>query len=185
MIEHGFLAQVLARDPRGLVSLPEAPVDRAFEEFLALHRSLQEAAASSAAASAASPSPHATPEASVPTPLPGPELSSFLCRLATHVWRAKSKMVDPATGAARDDMRRVYRHIEGAVETLAQNGVVLQDWLNQAYDVGLPVKVLSYQPTPGLTRDTILETLRPAVIWNGRMLQLGEVIVGTPTPAQA
>jgi hypothetical protein len=164
------------------VSLPQAPVDRAFEEFLALHRSLQEAASSTSADTTSSP---AAPEASVPAPLPGEELSSFLCRLATHVWRAKSKMIDPATGAARDDMKRVYRHIEGAVETLGQSGVVLQDWLNQGYDVGLPVKVLSYQPTPGLTRDTILETLRPAVIWNGRMLQLGEVIVGTPPPAQA
>ena len=168
MIEHGFLAQVLARDPRSLVRLPDAPVDQAFDELLALHRSLQDAPQSAAA-----PAP-------TPSPSPDEEIGSFLCRLATHLWRAKSKMLDPGNGAPRDDMKRVYRHIEGALDSLTQSGIVIQDWLNQPYDVGLPVKVLSYQPTAGLPRDTILETLRPAVIWNGRMLQLGEVIVGTP-----
>lgn len=171
MTEHGFLAQVLARDPRSLVRFPDAPVEKALDDLVTLHRNMQDA-------------PQTDPDALLPSPNPGEEMGPFLCRITTHVWRAKSKMIDPATGIPREDMRRVFRHIEGAVDTLEQAGVTMQDWLNQPYDVGLPVKVLSYQPTAGISCDTILETLRPAVIWNGRMLQLGEVIVGTPTPAQ-
>jgi hypothetical protein len=56
----------------------------------------------------------------------------------------------------------------------------MNDWVNQPYDTGLPVKVLSFQPTPGLDRDTVIETVRPTVIWKDRLLQSGEVIVGTP-----
>lgn len=167
MTEHGFIAQVLARDPRRLVRFPDVPVDKALEDLASLHRIMKDA-------------PRPETDSRLPSAHPGEEIGAFLCRVSTHVWRAKAKMVDPATGTPREDMRRVYRHIEGAVDALTQGGVVMQDWLNQPYDVGLPVKVLSYQPTPGITRDTILETLRPAVIWNGRMLQLGEVIVGTP-----
>lgn len=165
MTEHGFLAQVLARDPRHLVRFPEAPLELAQQQLASLHRTMQE-----------SPQPQVDTE---PAPPPG-DLGAFLCRLATHVWRAQNKMIDTTTGTPREETRRLYRHIEGALDTLTEQGIVMQDWVNKPYDVGLPVKVLSYQPTKGLQCDTILETLRPAVVWNGRMLQVGEVIVGTP-----
>jgi hypothetical protein len=31
-----------------------------------------------------------------------------------------------------------------------------------------------------VVRDTILETVRPTVMWKNRLVQLGEVVVGTP-----
>ena len=67
---------------------------------------------------------------------------------------------------------------------LKQMGLTMNDWVNQPYDAGLPVKVLTFQPTPGLDRDTILETVRPTVIWKDRLLQSGEVIVGTPVVSE-
>ena len=93
-------------------------------------------------------------------------------------------MVDPKTGAPREETRRLYRHIEGALEALTGMGVRLSDWIDQPYDAGLPVKVLSFQPTPEVTRDTVIEAVRPAVFWQDRLLQVGEVIVGIPqTPS--
>ena len=80
-------------------------------------------------------------------------------------------------------MKRAYRHVESAIDSLAQMEVTMNDWLNQSYDVGLPVKVLAFQPTPGLTRDTVIEAVRPAIVWKNQLLQLGEVIVGTPPAA--
>jgi hypothetical protein len=59
-------------------------------------------------------------------------------------------------------------------------GVVIRDQLNEPYDPGLPVNVLTFQPMPGLTRDTIIEVVRPTIIWQERVLQIGEVVVGTP-----
>jgi hypothetical protein len=29
-------------------------------------------------------------------------------------------------------------------------------------------------------RDTVIETVRPTVMWKDRLVQLGEVVVGTP-----
>jgi hypothetical protein len=105
---------------------------------------------------------------------------AVLARLALHVWRARSRTINPATGEVREDMQKIHRHVMGALETLEQAGLRMEDWLGKPYDVGLPLKVLSYQPSPGLAQDTIIETLRPVILIKGRMLQLGEVIVGTP-----
>jgi len=110
-------------------------------------------------------------------------LSGSLAGLATQVWRAKVRIIDPETGAPREEMRRVYRHIESAYDVFGQMGLTIKDWMNQPYDAGLPVKVLAFQPTPGLERDTVLESVRPSVIWKDRLLQLGEVIVGIPPSA--
>ena len=63
---------------------------------------------------------------------------------------------------------------------LKQMGLTINDWVNQPYDAGLPVKVLTFQPAPGVDRDIILETVRPTVMWRDRLVQLGEVVVGTP-----
>jgi hypothetical protein len=108
-----------------------------------------------------------------------------LTALATQVWRARVRIIDPETGEPREEMRRIHRHIEGAYETFSQLGLTISDWVNQPYDAGLPVKVLTFQPTPDLQRDTVLEAVRPTVIWKDRLLQMGEVIVGTPQNTEA
>jgi antitoxin component of RelBE/YafQ-DinJ toxin-antitoxin module len=77
-------------------------------------------------------------------------------------------------------MRRVHRHLEGALDVLKEMGLTINDWINQPYDAGLPVKVLTFQPAPEVERDTVIETVRPTVMWKDRLVQLGEVVVGTP-----
>lgn len=164
-----LLAQVFARDPRKQVHFPDLPVD---EALTAMHR--LEAALRGQPASAPAPAT-AEPEAD-----DSEGLSAAFGGLATQVWRAMGKTVDPATGEPREEMRRVHRHIAGALDVLKQMGVTINDWVDQPYDAGLPVKVLTFQPTPGVDRDTILETVRPTVMWKDRLVQLGEVVVGTP-----
>lgn len=171
----GLLQQILARNPRRLARFPEVPIEQALIEW----RQLQ------APPAAAAPMAPVTPAPLPAGPTSEPALAEFLGSLATHVWRAKNKMVDSATGEPREDAKRTYRHIEAAIETLRQMEVTVNDWLNQAYDAGLPVKVLAFQPTPGLVRDTIVEVMRPAVIWKERLLQSGEVIVGIPLAPDA
>jgi hypothetical protein len=166
-----LLAQIFARDPRKLVRFPELPVDEALTALRRLEAALREPPAAAPA----------TPEPGVDDP---EGLSAAFGGLATQVWRAMGKTVDPATGEPREEMRRVHRHIEGALDVLKQMGLTINDWVNQPYDAGLPVKVLTFQPAPGIERDTIIETVRPTVMWKNRLVQLGEVVVGTPAGAR-
>lgn len=100
--------------------------------------------------------------------------------IATNAWRAKTKMVDPDTGEAKAEMKRVYRHIEAIYESLKQIGVETIDPVGRIYDSGMALKVVSFEPTPGLSSEEIKETIKPSVVWLGRLIQIGEVIVGTP-----
>jgi hypothetical protein len=164
MTTPSFFDLVFARDPRRIVRFPEAPLDQAFVELEKIE--------------------------SAPTPAPAPAADSpalaldQIAAIATHVWRAKNKLIDPESGQPREETKRTYRHIESTLDALAQMGVAIRDQLNEPYDPGLPVNVLTFQPMPGLSRDTIVEVLRPTIIWQERVLQVGEVIVGTPeTPS--
>lgn len=181
MSHPSLLAQLLARDPRKLVRFPDLSVDAALEELRVLQEKLQAAAAPSAP-------PVSVPAATKPdVPAPaglGDGVGPALCALATHVWRTKGKLVDPTTGEPKEETKRAYRHIESAMETFAQMNLTLNDWLDQPYDPGLPVKVLMFQPTPGVIRDTVVEAVKPTVIWRDQLLQLGEVVVGIPGNAE-
>ncbi len=163
-----FLQQLLARDPRKLARFPDPAIDQALTAWRALSETIATPVAAPAPAA-----PSAATAASDAAGLDGP-----LADLATHVWRARHRLQDNAQPA--DVVRRSGRHIDAAVEAFAQLELTLKDWLNEPYDPGLPVKVLTFQPTPGLSRDTIVEAIRPAVLWRGRLLQSGEVVVGVP-----
>jgi hypothetical protein len=158
MTTPSFFELVFARDPRRIVRFPEAPLDQALADWEKIQ---------------------STPVPAPPADTPAPALDQ-VAAIATHVWRAKNKLVDPASGLPREETKRTYRHIESTLDALAQMGVVIRDQLNEPYDPGLPVNVLTFQPMPGLSRDTIVEVLRPTIIWQERVLQVGEVIVGTP-----
>lgn len=103
-----------------------------------------------------------------------------LAVIATNAWRAQNKMVDPMTGEAKEEMKRVYRYIETIIESLSQMGIQIIDPVGHQYDSGMALNVLSYEPTPGLTKEEIKETIKPSIALNGHLIQMGEVIIGTP-----
>ncbi|MFT3784378.1 MAG: hypothetical protein QM790_20400 [Nibricoccus sp.] len=198
-MQYSLLAQLLARDPRKVVRFPDVPLDQALAALQRLHATVEELKAVPAPAEPyapaigsmppvvpAAPAETAQPESTANEQAPSPAnadlegITGSLANLATQVWRARNRIIDPATGEPREEMRRLHRHIEGAMDTFGLMGVVINDWVNQPYDAGLPVKVLTFQPTPDVQRDVVLEAVRPTVIWKDRLLQMGEVIVGIP-----
>lgn len=166
MPHHSIFAQLLAKNPRRQARYPDAPLDQALREF----ETLQEKAAAP---------PPAQPVAEATAAVdPASPLSGAIASVVTNLWRAKLKLVDATTGEPKEETRRVHRHIEGALETFQQLGVTITELMNQPYDAGLPVKVLTFQPMPGIERDTIVEVVRPTIIWQDTLLQMGEIVVG-------
>ncbi|RKN06881.1 hypothetical protein [Streptomyces radicis] len=98
-----------------------------------------------------------------------------LAEIATAAWRLRNKVE-----ATEDTPPGVRRHTQALADTLAEAGLETRSYEGTPFDPGLRMRVLAYQPTPGLERDEVIETLRPAVYLNGSALTLGEVIVGTP-----
>ena len=89
-------------------------------------------------------------------------------------------MFQPGTDRPLDEMKRAYRHLESTWDALTQAGVEIIDHTGVPFDAGLALKVIAYQPLPDVSRERVLETLKPTVYFRQERLQMGEVIVATP-----
>ena len=119
-----------------------------------------------------------------PSPAPaqstGGPSAEMLAEVATGLWRLRQRMVDPDSGRPLEEMRRAFRHLESVWDALAAAGVEVQDHTGMAFHTGLALDVLAFQPTAGVERERVIETIKPSVYFKGRAIQMGQVIVGTP-----
>jgi hypothetical protein len=109
----------------------------------------------------------------------------FIAEMATGLWRMRTRMLDPETNRALDSMKRPFRHLESVWELLNTAGIEVQDHTNETFNSGLALSVIAFQPTEGLDRERVLETIRPSIYRGDRVVQMGQVIVGTPLAAAA
>jgi hypothetical protein len=107
--------------------------------------------------------------------------AEFLIRLGTNLWRLRHKMIDPGTAQPIETMRRVFPQVESMWDDLAQLGVEVRDHTGEFVPEGgvFGLKIVALQPTPGINRETVVETIKPSVYFRGQTIQMGEVIVGT------
>jgi len=107
------------------------------------------------------------------------ELASFV-DLGCSAWKLRQKMFDQTTGEPKDDVRHLARHVEVIWERLSELGLQVQDHTGNPFDSGQSLEVLAFQPTRGLSREIVIETVRPTVYFAGKRILMGQVIVGTP-----
>ncbi len=98
-----------------------------------------------------------------------------VAELATSLWRLRTR-----AERSPDTPRVMVRHLEAAWDVLAEAGIEIKDHVNEPFDPGVAFKVLAFQPTPGIVREQVVETMRPGIYLGSRTLQMAEVIVGTP-----
>jgi hypothetical protein len=105
-----------------------------------------------------------------------------VAQLATALWRTRRRMIDPETREPFASMAKVHHHLSAAFDALTQLGITIHDHAGEIFS-GQSLRVITFQPVPGMLREKITETVRPGIYWNGHLLQLEEVIVGTPAQA--
>jgi len=114
-----------------------------------------------------------------------PPIAKATLTVATNAWRLRARLVDPGSNEVRedvskDDVRKMVRYVGAIYEAFAEIGIEIKDRTGEAFDYGLPEKVVTAQPQEGLSRERIIETLRPTIYWNEKLAQQGEVIIATP-----
>lgn len=133
---------------------------------------------------ALTPQPSAATPAAAPDDAVLPSVKHAIATIATRAWRARSRVSDEATGQPQPDLKNVCRDIDSILNALDKLGVTtMSDFSGRAYDTGMALKVLSFEETPGLPRETIIEIIKPTVRWRDEFIQIGEVVVGTPPTA--
>ncbi|MEU2271131.1 hypothetical protein ABZ568_32895 [Streptomyces olindensis] len=105
-----------------------------------------------------------------------------LLAAATGLWRAQRKLNQRAGDLSAADLRQVRRYVQAGRQALADGGLEIQEHDGEPFDPGQSLEVLAFQDEPGLTREVVLETLRPSVYYRGARIQMGQVVVGRPAP---
>jgi hypothetical protein len=108
-----------------------------------------------------------------------------LAQAANALWRLRRRLCNPQTGQPLDDMRRPFRDLETAWDALKEAGIEIRDHTGDAYDPGYSLVCLAFQPTAGLGRETVIETVKPTITILGQLAQTGEIIVGIPDSTAA
>lgn len=108
------------------------------------------------------------------------DIINALASIATNAWKAQNRLVDPKTGEPHEETKRIHRHIESILDSLGQIQVQVKDHTGEVFDYGLPLTVVTTQPTRGIDRERVIETIKPTVYWKQQMIQAGEVVIVTP-----
>jgi hypothetical protein len=104
----------------------------------------------------------------------------FLLDLANSAWDLRRGSIDSVTREPKPNLEKMARHVQRLLDGLEQAGLHIQDHYDQPYDSGQSLSVLAFQPTPGIEREVVAETVRPTVYYQGQQIQTGQVIVATP-----
>ncbi|MEJ3745437.1 hypothetical protein WEI85_19355 [Actinomycetes bacterium KLBMP 9797] len=123
----------------------------------------------------------AKPESPSPQPAAAPD-EEALATAVTNLWRAQRKLTAAGERPSPRD-RQASRYLRTCTEALGEAGLVVQDHDGDVFNAGRALEVLVYQENPALTAETVIETVRPSVYLHGRLVQMGQVIVGTPGPS--
>jgi hypothetical protein len=105
-----------------------------------------------------------------------------LINLAINLWRLERSIsrldLDPEQSASK----RLLRHLNASKADLAEIGFTYEDLdgkrVPSTGDYAL--KIIEFIQKEPLEHDTVLETIKPSVFYQGKMVSPGEVIVGIP-----
>ena len=108
--------------------------------------------------------------------------TATVLRLATGLWRIRERMIDVKTREPLPEMRKALRHVDRTLEDLRDAGVEVRDHTGESMpDIGVTaLRVIAFESRPGLATQCVVETVKPSVFAQGRLVQMGEVIVGKP-----
>ena len=108
------------------------------------------------------------------------ELERFLAEIGTGLWRIRNKLMQPLIKESTKEMHSVIRSLESTWDVLTQGGIEIKDHTGEPIIGGEALHILTFQPSADVTRDEVIETIKPTIYYKGKMIQIGEVVVGTP-----
>ena len=112
-------------------------------------------------------------------------LSKALVAITNQSWRIANAVVDQDSKEGKEELsareiKKMNKALEGMIETLEELGIKSIDRQGEPFNVGLPDQVISEEPRDGISKEQIVRTIRPTIMWNQTMVQRGEIDIAIP-----
>jgi len=109
-------------------------------------------------------------------------IQSALADVGTNLWRMQKEVEKRSSNEEVASKRSIGRHLQAAQDALAEMGIEILDHTGERIpDKGaVGLKRLAFEPQEDLEHEAVLETIKPTILFRGRQIQMGEVIVGIP-----
>jgi hypothetical protein len=112
-------------------------------------------------------------------------LQKSLVENANQVWRISAAIFDPESKEIKElisphEIKKVANAIDKLIATFDSLGIRIIDRLGESFNAGLPDQVVTEEPREGLTKEQIIRTIRPTIMWNQTMVQRGEIDIAVP-----
>ena len=113
-------------------------------------------------------------------------IRSQICPFADQLWRLQGVIFEGENREVRDglngaEVRKLARSLEAMEAIIESIGIRVIDRCDQDWDAGLPETVITEEPKEGISKERILRTIRPTIMWNQTMVQRGEIDIAVPT----
>jgi hypothetical protein len=112
-------------------------------------------------------------------------LSKALIAVANQLWRITGAIIDPDSKEPKSELsaqelKKVGNALESIKETLGGLGLKIIDRLGNPFDAGFPETVVTEESQEGISKEQIIRTIRPTLMWHQTMVQRGEIDIAVP-----
>lgn len=102
-----------------------------------------------------------------------------------QVWRIYTAIFDSESREVKDqvahqEVKKIANAVDKLVATFESLGLRIIDRLGEPFDAGFPDQVITEEQREGLTKEQIIRTIRPTILWNQTMVQRGEIDIAVP-----
>jgi len=114
------------------------------------------------------------------------KLSKALVAVANQSWRITVAIIDPDSQEPKSELsvqelKKIGNALESMNETLCSLGIKIIDRFGESFNAGLPEQVVTEEPRDGISKEQIIRTIRPTILWQQTMVQRGEIDIAVPT----
>ena len=112
-------------------------------------------------------------------------LSKALVAVANQTWRIAGAVIDPDSKEPKSELstqeiKKVGNAFDSIKETLGELGLKIIDRFGEPFNTGLPEQVVTEEPREGISKEQIIRTIRPTIMWHQTMVQRGEIDIVVP-----
>lgn len=115
--------------------------------------------------------------------------SKVLLQLTGQTWRLRTILIDSDSGEGKaelspQDIRKLCHAVESLQVAIESLGIRVIDRCNEDFHPGLPDTVVTEEPREGISKERIIRTIRPTIMWGQTMMQRGEIDIAVPTKSK-